>query len=80
MKRQNRAVGPLQIVKGEVARELGYCRDVAKFMRPSARWMRTFEDVRFRKILGTRGTPVQAEGLVRIEHHAKGRLSGRVSL
>ena len=80
LKRHNRAIGGLQIVRGDVARRLGYCRDEPRFMQPASRWMRTFEDVRFREILGTQGSPVEVEGLMRIEHHAKGRADGGVLL
>ncbi len=68
-----RAIGALQIVRGDVVRKTGYCKDVPKYMKPVKRWRRTFEDVKFRKILGTDGSPIDLPGLYRIEHKSKGR-------
>jgi hypothetical protein len=68
-----RAIGALQIVRGSVLRETGYCKDIPKYMKPPKRWRKTFEDVQFRKTLGTDGTPIELPGLFRIEHQAKGR-------
>ena len=70
---QPRAIGALQIVRGDVARQVGYCKDIPKYMKPASRWQKTYEDVKFRKTLGTNGTPIDLPGLFRIEHKAKGR-------
>ncbi|NLY02129.1 MAG: glycosyltransferase family 2 protein [Rhodopirellula sp.] len=71
--RHEKAIGALQIVRGDVARRMGYCKDIPKFMKPQPRWKRTFEDVAFRKSLGTQGVPIDVPGLFRIEHRRKGR-------
>ncbi len=71
--RHTRAIGALQIARGDVVRETGYCKDYPKYMKPAKRWQKCFEDVKFRKALGTDGTPIDLPGLYRIEHKAKGR-------
>ena len=71
--RHTRAIGALQIVRGSVLRETGYCKDIPKYMKPPKRWSKTYEDVSFRKTLGTDGTPIDLPGLFRIEHRTKGR-------
>ena len=68
-----KAVGALQIVRGDVAREVGYCKDIARFMRPARQFGRTREDRKFRHLLGTHGDPIELPGLFRIEHRPKGR-------
>jgi hypothetical protein len=78
--RFNRAVGGLQIVRGELARRIGYCRNSRRFMRPARRWMRTFDDVEFRRIIGCKGSPIPVPQLYRIEHSAKGRFCKDVDL
>ncbi len=69
----DRATGAMQIANGDVVREVGYCKDVVEFMAPAERWYRTFEDVKFREILGTAGQPVPSVNLFRVEHKPKGR-------
>jgi len=72
-----RAIGPLQIVRGDVARMAGYCRNINFYMEPVSRdWHRTFEDRTFRWLLGTRGQPMDLPGLYRIHHAQKGRRRG----
>jgi hypothetical protein len=78
--RFDRAVGGLQIVRGDIARQVGYCKDIPEFMRPAHRWMRTFEDVAFRNRLGIRGQPISVPELYRIEHSIKGRRCATVTL
>jgi hypothetical protein len=68
-----KAIGGLQIVPGEVARETGYCKDVARFMRPARRIVRELGDRTFRHALGTHGDPIELPGVYRIEHRQKGR-------
>lgn len=69
----NRAIGALQIARGDVLREMGYCKDIKRFMRPAKQFGRTREDVKFRRLLGTRGEALDVPGLYRIEHLVKGR-------
>lgn len=70
-----RAVGALQIVRGDVAREMGYCKDIRFYQEPLTHWQKTFEDRTFRWLLGTQGEPIHLPGLYRIEHARKGRRS-----
>jgi hypothetical protein len=70
---RDRAVGGLQIVRGDVARAAGYCGEIALFQRPTERWRKTREDRVFRWLLGTQGTPVEVPGIFRIRHRGKGR-------
>ncbi len=70
---REKAVGALQIVRGDVARAGGYCGTIPFYQRPVPRWRRTHEDRVFRWLLGTHGTPVDIEGIFRIRHQRKGR-------
>ncbi len=72
---RDRAVGGFQIVRGDVARAVGYCDRIGFYQEPLDRWQKTFEDRTFRWLLGTEGTPVEIPGLYRIRHLAKGRKS-----
>ena len=68
-----RATGPLQITHGDVARAVGYCRDVRFHQRPRARWQKASEDRLFRWLLGTQGVPIDLHGVCRVQHAEKGR-------
>lgn len=68
----NRAIGGIQIVRGALAREIGYCRDSPFHHVPSAAWVPTKDDVWFRRTVGTPGTPMSAPNLYRIRHSARG--------
>jgi hypothetical protein len=70
-KRFNRAVGGLQIVRGDVARQVGYCKEQSTLLRPASNWMPTIEDVAFRRLRGTQGTPIQVANLFRLSSAAK---------
>lgn len=69
----DRAVGPLQIVHGDVARACGYCQHIAVYQKPSQRWLKCHEDRALRWSLGTQGTPVSVPNLLFIRHAEKGR-------
>ncbi len=71
---RQRAVGALQIARGDVARTGGYCGTIGFYQRPVRRWRRTHDDRVFRWLLGTQGSPVEIPGLYRIRHSSKGRL------
>ena len=71
-----KAKGPLQIMHGDAARALGYCRDVAACQRAEPVFQKCVEDTVFRWLLGTHGVPVDAPGVSRIRHASKGRYSG----
>ena len=71
-----KAKGPLQITHGDVARALGYCRDMAVYQRPEPSFAKCREDTAFRWLLGTQGVPVEVAGVSRLRHITKGRYSG----
>jgi len=71
-----KAKGPLQIMHGDAARAIGYCRDVAACQRAEPVFQKCVEDTVFRWLLGTHGTPVTVPNVSRIRHLAKGRYSG----
>lgn len=68
-----RATGPLQIVHGDVARALGYCKQSAIYQKPARHWCKALEDRVFRWFLGTSGMGMPIEGVYRIQHQEKGR-------
>ena len=70
-----RAKGPLQITHGDVARAMGYCRDLAVHQRPEKNFAKCREDRAFRWLLGTQGTPLDIPGVARIRHISKDRYS-----
>lgn len=73
---RNRAVGAFQIVRGDVARSVGYCNNIKFYQDPLPRWQKTYEDRTFRWLLGTQGTPVEIPAIYRIRHIEKGRKTG----
>jgi hypothetical protein len=72
MKRK-KAIGGLQIVGGNVARERGYLKDSkwTKPVTPEKGWRKTSEDVAFRR--GRKTTFVSLPNLYWIRHEAKGQ-------
>lgn len=71
--RYQRAIGGIQIVRGDTARRVGYNRESGKFQRPLARWQRTYGDVAFRKSLESAAVPIELPELYRIRHERHGR-------
>jgi hypothetical protein len=71
-----KAKGPLQITHGDVARALGYCRDIACYQRAEAAFAKCREDTAFRWILGTHGVSIDLPGVSRLRHATKGRYHG----
>lgn len=70
---KHRAIGGLQIVPGDVAREYGYCR-YTKWQRlvTDGKWKDTKGDMAFRKILETNGTAISLPRLYRIRQTTEG--------
>lgn len=68
-----RATGPLQITHGDVARAVGYCAALRYYQQPAAHWQKADEDRAFRWLLGTRGVPIDVDGVCRVQHVDKGR-------
>ena len=75
----SKAKGPLQITHGDVARAMGYCRDLDVYQKPEPAFAKCREDTAFRWLLGTQGEPVQVEQVSRLRHLQKGRYSGSSS-
>lgn len=70
--RFSRATGGVQIARGDVVRRQGYCKDSARRAR-SLRWHVPREDVKFRRSLGTKGTPIDLPNVYRIRHSQRGQ-------
>ncbi|MBU2870991.1 glycosyltransferase family 2 protein [Colwellia sp. E2M01] len=70
---RSKAIGPYQIVHGDVARAIGYCDNIRIFQTESDRWRKTYEDTAFRWLVGTDGTPISIDGVFQIRHIKKGR-------
>ena len=70
---REKAVGALQIVRGDVAKAVGYCGTIEFYQRPVRKWRRTHDDRVFRWLLGTQGNPIEVPGICRIRHQSKGR-------
>ncbi len=72
-----KATGPVQIVRGDVARKYGYCDQIRCYQQPKERWVKTYEDRTFRWLLGTHGQPIDVESVGIIRHVEKGRYHKR---
>lgn len=66
-----RAIGGMQIVRGDVARKHGYV-PFGRFQKPIPTWQVTTEDVRFRKLLGPPQYAIDVPGVYRIRHSKRG--------
>lgn len=71
-RKYRRAIGGVQIVRGDVLREIGYANS-RRGQRPVKKWRRTFEDTSFRRSLKTPGRAIQFPGVYRIRHSQNGR-------
>lgn len=69
----SKATGPVQIARGDIAREYGYCDQINCYQQPKDRWVKTYEDRAFRWLLGTPGNPVSIDDVAIIRHVEKGR-------
>lgn len=72
--RNRKAIGGIQIVPGEVARRVGYLKDWRRYQRPTdADTVVGFTgDAKFRKVLGSNGTPADIPECYRIRHSVTG--------
>lgn len=68
-----KAVGPLQVVHGDIARRFGYCDAIPFYQQPVPHWRKTYEDRALRWLLRTQGEPIDVPGVYRIKHLHKGR-------
>lgn len=74
-RRTGKAIGGIQIVPGQVAREVGYCPS-RRYQRPAPTaelFLDTRSDRAFRVGLGTPGTAVDLPGVYRLRHERAGR-------
>jgi len=80
--RMRRAIGGIQIVKGEFCRRMGYLRGSRRFQKvpTQAGFLDTPDDVAFRRSIGTQGQAVDLPEVYRIRHSAKGRHDHSVTL
>jgi hypothetical protein len=80
--RMNRAIGGIQIVKGRICRERGYLRADRRWQRRASApiFQESFEDLAFRRDLGTSGKAVDIPEVYRIRHSRKGWKDGSVTL
>lgn len=83
--RYGRAIGGVQIVRGDVCREVGYLNGKEKWQRPSHEWRRTYEDRAYRGWLDSkykcrRGHRLSVDGVCRIRHTQRGRFDRGLEL
>lgn len=67
------AIGPLQVMHGDAARQVGYCDAISFYQQPVQRWHKTYEDRALRWLLDTDGVALDVPNVFRIEHVTKGR-------
>lgn len=75
-RRYRRAIGGIQIVKGDICREHGYLNGSSRWQKPQQSWQRCFDDVAFRKHLaefGVTGRGVPIGQVVRLMHAKRDR-------
>ncbi|MCP4412402.1 MAG: glycosyltransferase family 2 protein [Gammaproteobacteria bacterium] len=70
---RDKAKGAFQIVHGDIARAIGYCKKIRIFQTRSDRWRKTYEDTAFRWLVASKGIPVDIDGVFQIRHIKKGR-------
>lgn len=80
LQRNTRAIGGIQICRGEVARSRGYLREAPFHDRETTQWQRCREDVRFRQELGTSGRAIDLPNVFRLRHGQRGWQNPRVQL
>lgn len=68
-----RAIGGIQIARGDVVREKGYLKDSRIQSWTAERWQRCRGDIWFRRNLGGPGIPVDISNVYRIRHSRQGR-------
>jgi hypothetical protein len=73
-RRYSRAIGGVQIVRGDLARRIGYCNDT-KHQTPTngEKWLNPRGDTAFCRFVGTKGHPVQIPNVFRLRHSKRGQ-------
>lgn len=69
----SKAAGAFQIVRGEIARDYGYCGQVNCYQQAREHWAKCYEDRAYRWLLGTHGKGLELAGMMLIRHVEKGR-------
>ena len=74
-RRMRRAIGGIQLARGEVCRSLGYLTDSRRAQSPALlpEFTRCKEDVWFRRSLNAKGVALDIPGVYRIRHSKAGR-------
>lgn len=67
-----KAIGGVQIVRGDWARANGYCKNHPRHHAPCSRWARNVEDVTFRVDTGGSGFRTELPDIYRIRHSRRG--------
>ena len=81
-RRNNRAIGGIQITRGDVCRANGYCAKHRRLQRPieGKVFANCYGDRVFRRGLGTPGEPIDVPNLFRIRHSERGEDSPGLEL
>lgn len=79
-KSMNRAIGGIQIVRGDFARARGYLPRHRRYQKPIAEWARTKEDAIFRACCKTKGHPLDIPNIFRLRHSKRGRFHVGIQL
>jgi len=73
LKFRDKAKGAFQIAHGDIARAIGYCDGMRAFQTEVNHWSKTYEDTAYRRLLQTRGEPIEVDSVYQIRHIVKGR-------
>lgn len=81
--RYGRAIGGVQIVRGDISRQHGYCKGTT-WLRPMDTWRRCHDDVAYRRIVAaavkTSWQRILVPQVFRLRHTAIGRTNPNVNL
>lgn len=61
-----RAIGGVQLVRGSKLRDLGYCEE--KYLQSASEWQNTKEDISLRRLIGSKGVPLDIINCYRLRH------------
>ena len=67
-----KAIGGVQIVRGDWARANGYCKNHPRHHRPASCWARNIEDCTFRQDTGSSGFRISLPDVLRVRHSKRG--------
>lgn len=75
-----RAIGGVQIVRGDLVRKIGYCNGRRLLGKRKNNWQNSVGDVLFRRIIGCHGEKITIPNLFRIRHSTRGYRHSNVNL